>query len=84
MPRVFQPDPSERVFYALGYGGNGVMYSAQAGRRMAQMIAGKGAGLDLPIFTSLLPSYGILTPFRRIGQRFMYRWYYFNDEIRRS
>ena len=31
-----------------------------------------------------LPSYGVLTPFRRIGQRFMYRWYYLNDEIRRS
>ena len=73
MPRIFQPDPGERIFYAMGYGGNGVMYSAQAGRRMAQMIAGKGAGLDLPIFTSQLPSYGILTPFRRIGQRLMYR-----------
>ena len=53
----------------MGYGGNGVMYSAQAGRRMAQMIAGKGASLDLPIFTSQLPSHGMLTPFRRIGQR---------------
>ena len=84
MPRIFQPDPSERVFYAMGYGGNGVMYSAQAGRRMAQMIAGKGAGLDLPIFTSPLPSYGFLTPFRRLGQRMMYRWYHYNDEIRRS
>lgn len=84
MPRVFQPDPQQRVFYAMGYGGNGVMYSAQAGRRLAQMIAGKGAGLDLPIFTSPLPSYGVLTPFRRIGQRLMYGWYYLNDEIRRS
>jgi glycine/D-amino acid oxidase-like deaminating enzyme len=84
MPRIFQPDPSERVFYAMGYGGNGVMYSAQAGRRMAQMVAGKGAGLDLPIFTSQLPSHGVLTPFRRVGQRFMYQWYYFNDEIRSS
>lgn len=84
MPRIFQPDPGERVFYAMGYGGNGVMYSAQAGRRMAQMIAGKGGGLDLPIFTSPLPSHGILTPFRRIGQRLMYHWYYFNDEMRRS
>ncbi|MFO1072377.1 MAG: FAD-binding oxidoreductase [Geminicoccaceae bacterium] len=82
MPRIFQPDPREQLFYALGYGGNGVMYSAQAGRRMAQMIAGKGAGLDLPIFTSELPSHGVLTPFRRIGQRVMYHWYYFNDEIR--
>ena len=84
MPRVFQPDPAQRIFYAMGYGGNGVMYSAQAGRRMAQLIAGKGQHLDLPIFTSPLPGYGLLTPFRRLGQRIMYHWYYFNDEIRRS
>lgn len=81
MPRVFQPDPDRTIYYAMGYGGNGVMYSAQAGRRMAQMVAGKGGDLDLPIFTSQLPSHGILTPFRRIGQRFMYHWYYMNDEI---
>ena len=71
----------ETIYYALGYGGNGVMYSAQAGRRMAQMVAGKGQGLDLPIFTSQLPSHGILTPFRRMGQRAMYHWYYLNDEM---
>ena len=82
MPRIFQPDPEQAVFYAMGYGGNGVMYSAQAGRRMAQMIAGKGARLDLPIFTSPLPHHGILTPFRRLGQRVMYRWYHHNDEKR--
>jgi taurine dehydrogenase large subunit len=80
MPRIYQPDPEVAVFYAMGYGGNGVMYSAQAGRRMAQMVAGKGEDLDLPIFTSQLPSHGILTPFRRLGQRFMYVWYYLNDE----
>jgi taurine dehydrogenase large subunit len=82
MPRIFQPDPKQRIYYAMGYGGNGVMYSAQAGRRMAQMIAGKGKSLDVPIFTSPLPSHGILTPFRRIGQRAMYVWYYLNDELR--
>lgn len=81
MPRIFQPDRERSIFYAMGYGGNGVMYSAQAGRRMAQMVAGKGDDLDLPIFTSQLPSHGILTPFRRIGQRFMYHWYYLNDEL---
>ena len=81
MPRIFRPDPAQAVFYALGYGGNGVMYSAQAGRRLAQMIAGKGQGLDLPIFTSALPHYGLLTPFRRLGQRCMYRWYYLKDEM---
>ncbi|MEW9306856.1 NAD(P)/FAD-dependent oxidoreductase [Labrys neptuniae] len=81
MPRIFRPDPAQPLFYAMGYGGNGVMYSAQAGRRMAQMVAGKGGGLDLPIFTSPLPGHGLLTPFRRLGQWGMYRWYYLKDEI---
>lgn len=81
MPRVFQPDPDQTIYYAMGYGGNGVMYSAQAGRRMAQMVAGKAQDLDLPIFTSPLPSHGILTPFRRLGQRLMYHWYHFQDEM---
>ena len=31
------------MFYALGYGGNGVSFSAHAGRRMAERIAGKRA-----------------------------------------
>jgi glycine/D-amino acid oxidase-like deaminating enzyme len=81
MPRIFRPDPHQNLFYAMGYGGNGVMYSAGAGRRMAQMVAGKGGELDLPIFTSPLPSHGLLTPFRRLGQWGMYRWYYLKDEI---
>ncbi len=81
MPRIYRPDPSQEIYYAMGYGGNGVMYSAQAGRRVAQLIAGKGKELDLPIFTSELPSYGVLTPFRRLGQWGMYRWYALRDEV---
>ena len=82
MPRIYQPDPNERIFYAMGYGGNGVMYSAQAGRRMAQLVAGqKDKAFELPIFTSALPSHGILTPFRRIGQRIAYANYFLRDEI---
>lgn len=80
MPRIFRPDPMQNLFYALGYGGNGVSYSAQAGRRMAQMIAGQAfKGQDLPIFTSPLPGHPF-TPFRRIGQRMLYRWYHLRDE----
>lgn len=89
MPRIYQPIPAEPLFYALGYGGNGVMYSAQAGRRLAQWIAGDRHGLDLPIFQSRLPFPNLagsvtsecLAPFRRIGQRLLYRWYYLKDEI---
>ena len=78
---VAPEDISKTIYYAMGYGGNGVMYSAQAGKRLAQLIAGKGQELDLPIFTSPLPSHGILTPFRRMGQRMMYPYYYLRDEV---
>ena len=79
MPRIFRPDPREQVFYALGYGGNGVSYSAQAGRRLAQRIAGTAVPA-LPIFDSPLPGHPF-APFRRVGQRMLYRWYYLRDEV---
>jgi glycine/D-amino acid oxidase-like deaminating enzyme len=90
MPRVAQPDPSESVFYALGYGGNGVSFSAHAGRRLAKRIAGKRSGVfDLPIYNSPLEYPNLFNavrsqafaPFRRLGQRFLYRWYWLNDEL---
>jgi taurine dehydrogenase large subunit len=79
MPRVYQPDPMQTVYYALGYGGNGVSYSQQAGRRLAERIAGKGAKQTLPIFTSPLPGHPF-APFRRIGQRMLYQLYFRRDE----
>ncbi|HEY4296923.1 MAG TPA: FAD-binding oxidoreductase [Paraburkholderia sp.] len=79
MPRVCQPDPRQSVFYALGYGGNGVSYSQQAGRRLAERIAGKGAQHTLPIFTTPLPGHPF-APFRRIGQRMLYLHYFSRDE----
>ncbi len=80
IPRVIQPDATQNVYYALAYGGNGVMYSAQAGRRLAQLVAGSGKLPLLPIFQSQLPGRGVLTPFRRIGQRLLYAWYHVKDE----
>ena len=79
MPRIWKPDPKQSIYYALGYGGNGVSYSAQAGRRMAQLIAGKALP-RLPIFDSALPTHPF-APFRRIGQRMLYQWYYLRDEV---
>lgn len=80
MPRIVRPDAQAKLVYALGYGGNGVSYSAQAGRRMAQMLAGRAfKGQDLPIFTSALPTHPF-APFRRVGQRLLYRWYHLRDE----
>ena len=89
MPRVYRPDPSQTIYYALGYGGNGVMYSAQAGKRLAQWIVGEEHDLQLPIFQSKLPypnvreviESEIFAPFRRVGQRFLYNWYHLKDEV---
>jgi glycine/D-amino acid oxidase-like deaminating enzyme len=90
MPRVMQPDPRESVFYAVGYGGNGVAFSAHAGRRMAQRIAGRAdPSFTLPIYDSELEYPNVFdlvrsrafAPFRRVGQRFLYRWYYLRDEV---
>ncbi|MEY8879765.1 MAG: NAD(P)/FAD-dependent oxidoreductase, partial [Leptothrix sp. (in: b-proteobacteria)] len=80
MPRITQPDPAQQVFYALGYGGNGVSFSAHAGRRMAQRIAGvDDAAFELPIYASPLPGHA-LAPLRRLGQRLLYHWYHLRDE----
>ncbi|MBL8287993.1 MAG: FAD-binding oxidoreductase [Rubrivivax sp.] len=90
MPRIAQPDPRQSVFYALGYGGNGVSFSAHAGRRMAQRIAGRTeAAFALPIYDSPLEYPNVLgavrssalAPFRRFGQRVLYRWYHLRDEV---
>ena len=89
MPRIVQPEPRESVFYAVGYGGNGVSFSAHAGRRMAQRIAGAHLPqFDLPIYGSQLEYPNVMNlvrsrafaPFRRIGQRFLYHWYHLRDE----
>ncbi|MGI4983148.1 MAG: FAD-dependent oxidoreductase, partial [Janthinobacterium lividum] len=89
MPRIVQPDPRQSVYYAVGYGGNGVAFSAHAGRRLAERIAGKAAShFDLPIYDSALAYPDLMgkvrwkgfAPFRRIGQRALYARYLREDE----
>ena len=91
MPRIAQPEPDQRVWYALGYGGNGVSFSTWAGKRLAQRIAGKDVGNDvfrLPIYDSPLEYPNVLgavrseafAPFRRLGQHMLYKWYWLRDE----
>jgi len=58
------------TFYAMGYCGAGVAFSAQAGKRLAQKVAEQEVP-DLPIFTKHLPKFP-LAPLRRVGQ-----WGYF-------
>ncbi|HOM12335.1 MAG TPA: FAD-dependent oxidoreductase [Rubrivivax sp.] len=90
MPRITQPDPKHTVYYALGYGGNGVSFSAHAGRRMALRIAGRSdPAFELPIYKTELEYPNVFdtvrsrafAPFRRFGQQFLYRWYYLRDEV---
>ena len=90
MPRITQPDPRQPVYYALGYGGNGVSFSAHAGRRMAERIAGvQRPEFTLPIYDAPLQApnlFGLvrsplLAPFRRLGQRMLYPWYQLRDEL---
>ncbi len=91
MPRIARPDPSQTVWYALGYGGNGVSFSTWAGKRLAERVSGKDAGravFQLPIYNGALeyPNlFGLVrseafAPFRRFGQRFLYKWYWLRDE----
>jgi glycine/D-amino acid oxidase-like deaminating enzyme len=91
MPRIGRPDPLQTVWYALGYGGNGVSFSTWAGKRLAQRIAGKdkdqkvfelpiySAPLEFPNFFNVIRSEA-LSPFRRVGQYFLYKWYWLRDE----
>jgi glycine/D-amino acid oxidase-like deaminating enzyme len=91
MPRITQPDGSKTIWYAVGYGGNGVSFSTWAGKRLAERVAGKDAAqkvFELPIYKSPLPFPNVLglvespafAPFRRIGQRMLYKWYWLRDE----
>ncbi len=91
MPRIVRPDPTQPVWYALGYGGNGVSFSTWAGKRLAERIVGRDAGRDvfkLPIYDSPLEVPNVMgavrselfAPFRRLGQHVLYRWYWLRDE----
>ncbi len=91
MPRITRPDPGQSVWYAVGYGGNGVSFSTWAGKRLAERVAGKDAGREvfqLPIYHTPLqyPNlFGLVrseafAPFRRFGQYFLYKWYWMRDE----
>ncbi len=91
MPRIVQPDPGKKIWYAMGYGGNGVSFSTWAGKRLAERIVGQDIDnevFELPIYNSPLTfpnAFGIVesrafAPFRRLGQRVLYKWYWLRDE----
>jgi len=91
MPRITRPDPKQTVWYAVGYGGNGVSFSTWAGKRLAQRVAGQDGGQEvfqLPIYSTPLEYPNLFNsvrseafaPFRRFGQYFLYKWYWARDE----
>ena len=72
MPRIARPDPAQSVWYALGYGGNGVSFSTWAGKRLAERIVGQDAGrevFELPIYDSPLEYPNVLGAVRSRGVR---------------
>lgn len=71
LPHIRQADEKGNVAYSMGYCGNGVSFAVQAGKRLAQWVAGEPLP-DLPYYTADLPKFPF-AHFRRVGQ-----WGYFN------
>jgi len=69
MPHIYQNEQNS-VFYAMGYCGSGVSFSVQAGKRLAQKVAGVEVP-NLPIYQTPLATFPF-APLRRVGQ-----WGYF-------
>ncbi|MCP4933917.1 MAG: FAD-binding oxidoreductase [bacterium] len=82
MPRIVQPDKQQQIFYAQGYSGNGVSFSAYAAKKLAQLVSGIPIKeTDLPIFTTPLPGH-ILRPLRRTGQHLLFGYFSMMDKLR--
>ncbi|REL25816.1 FAD-binding oxidoreductase [Thalassotalea euphylliae] len=73
IPHIYH-DEKQQVFYAMGYCGAGLSFSAQAGKRLAEKVAEQplpSSLQNLPIFNRHLPKFPF-APLRRAGQ-----WSYF-------
>jgi len=70
LPHIYQNE-AQSVFYSMGYCGSGVSFSVQAGKRLAEKVAGKSVP-NLPLYDRALPKFP-LAPLRRVGQ-----WGYFH------
>lgn len=68
MPHIQKTD--DNIFYATGYCGSGVSFSAYAGKLLSELIQDKT--VDSPLI-STLPSLPF-AQFRRTGQRFFYQY----------
>lgn len=77
LPRVYSPEP--QLFYAAGYCGSGLSFSALAGKRLAQLVGGQSLPA-LPIYQTELPTFPF-SAFRRQGQQLYYQWGRFKDHF---
>ena len=76
LPHLWHVQEDPGVFYAMGYCGTGVAAGLHCGRRLAEHL---GGGAELPSWLNApMPPYRLPT-LRRLGQRFMFRWYRFQD-----
>ena len=74
LPHIYQShetNEQSNVFYSMGYCGSGVSFSVQAGKRLAEKVAGINSP-NLPLYQKALPKFP-LAPLRRVGQ-----WGYFH------
>ncbi|WP_371186728.1 NAD(P)/FAD-dependent oxidoreductase [Thalassotalea maritima] len=71
IPHIGEDTINKGVFYGMGYCGNGVSFSVQAGKRLAEKVAGVDVP-DIPLYNKPLPTFP-LPQFRRVGQ-----WAYFH------
>ncbi len=71
LPHICQADEQRNVFYSMGYCGNGVSFAVQAGKRLAQRVAGVEVP-NLPFYSKQLPKFPF-AKLRRVGQ-----WGYFH------
>ncbi|ALS97351.1 NAD(P)/FAD-dependent oxidoreductase [Lacimicrobium alkaliphilum] len=72
-PRICKADDTGSVYYSMGYCGSGVSFSTQAGKRLAQLVAGDHSLPDLPFFDSPLPKFPLASA-RRLGLWAFYHW----------
>ncbi|MBN7824017.1 FAD-binding oxidoreductase [Bowmanella dokdonensis] len=76
-PRICQADEQGSIFYSMGYCGSGVSFASQAGKRLAERVAGMNSPA-LPFFQSPLPKFP-LARWRRMGLWGFYHWGRFRD-----
>lgn len=82
IPHVSRAEDDPSVHYALGYGGSGVAFSLQAGRRLAARLAGEaGDEPAIPTMMAPLPRFP-LASLRRLAQRAAIIWLQMKDNAR--